>query len=163
MYTLSRFLFREKGLKGTGESDYYNPFNSNLVYVVQKRRGIPISLVCIYILIGRRVGLKIEGCNFPGHFLARTYFKDRLVLVDCFNGGQFLDEETILTMNQKEASSMVKKVIRAPTDAKTIMERVLLNLIRAYQEVDNAKNERLIRRLLNLLEGDAHPKKGQGE
>ena len=57
---LAEFLFKTKDLKGARE-DYYNPLNSNLVYVIKEKQGLPISLVCIYMLVGRRLGFHIEG------------------------------------------------------------------------------------------------------
>ena len=85
---LARFLFVEKGLKGA-EQNYYHPLNSNPIYAVKEKRGIPITLVSVYILVGRRAGLAIEGCNLPGHFMDRAMFEGKEFLVDCFHGGRF--------------------------------------------------------------------------
>jgi hypothetical protein len=52
--------------------------------------GNPISLCCLYRLLGQRFGLEIEGCNFPGHFLSRVTYRDKTWLVDCFNRGRFM-------------------------------------------------------------------------
>ncbi len=56
---------RESVLGGTETMDYGDPQNSNLVHVITRRAGLPISLACVYILVGQRMGLAIEGCNFP--------------------------------------------------------------------------------------------------
>jgi len=150
-YELADFLFKIKGFRGA-ESDYYNPSNSNLVYVIEKKRGIPISLACIYILVGHRLWLNIEGCNFPGHFLARTYLEDRIVLVDCFNGGEFLDEKAITDMNPPESSQTVREILRMEADSETIISRVLRNLIGAYQQSNDQENRDLMLHLLKGLE-----------
>ncbi|MCK5178142.1 MAG: transglutaminase family protein, partial [Candidatus Omnitrophica bacterium] len=94
---LAKFLFKEKKLRGD-ENDYYNPENGNLVYVITKKRGIPISLCAVYMLVGMRLGIRIEGCHFPGHFLARIDLDGRKVFVDCFSGGQIVDQKDLLNM-----------------------------------------------------------------
>lgn len=92
---LAQFLFNEVGIKGN-EKDYYNPQNSNLIYVINEKKGIPISMATIYILVGSRLGLKIEGCNFPGHFLAKFQSSGKDLYVDCFSSGQLIEEEGII-------------------------------------------------------------------
>ena len=89
---LSNFLFNFKKIRGERE-DYYNPFNSNLVYVIKEKKGLPISLACVYILTADRLSLDVKGCNFPGHFLAKTVVDGEDVFIDCFNGGKMLFEE----------------------------------------------------------------------
>ncbi|MFH1858611.1 MAG: transglutaminase-like domain-containing protein [Candidatus Omnitrophota bacterium] len=153
---LAEFLFHAKGLKGVPESDYFNPLNSNLVYVIEKKRGIPISLVCIYMLVGYRAGLDIEGCNFPGHFLAKTVVGGKTVLVDCFNGGEFVDEKRLVEMNP-EIAETIQEIIHTETSAEALMNRVLRNLIRAYQETDNLANSHLMLELLKMLERETTP------
>lgn len=143
---LADFLFRQKKLKGA-ESDYFHPQNSNLVYVIEQGRGIPISLVCIYMLVGQRLDLDIEGCNFPGHFLAKVSSFGRMVLVDCYGGGRIIEEDEILAINPG-ASDALHTVIHSYTNSTTIISRVLRNLIRAYYEAGEEKNSQL---MLDLL------------
>ncbi|MBI4436633.1 MAG: hypothetical protein HY590_04395 [Candidatus Omnitrophica bacterium] len=150
--TLADFLFKVKQLKGA-EEDYYNPQNSNLIYVIEKKRGIPISLACVYILVGHRLGLNVEGCNFPGHFLARIRPEGHTIFVDCFNDGTFLEEKEILAMNTDSFQSL-KEIFDADTDAETMMNRVLRNLVGAYQQAGDAANSYLMFELLNILERD---------
>lgn len=139
VFELSRFLFKVKALKGA-KLDYYNPRNSNLVYVIKEKRGLPISLASIYILVGHRLGLEIEGCDSPGHFLARTVSGDEMFLVDCFNGGRFLPEKDIEAVKERQ------------TDAVTIIARVLRNLINSFDEVDDLVNSRFMMELLEILD-----------
>ena len=151
-YQLADFLFKVKGLKGASESDYYHPNNSNLVFVIEKKRGIPISLAAIYILVGHRLGLNIEGCDFPRHFMARTYLGDKIFLVDCFRGGEFIDEKTILDGNSRELSRTIQNLIRREIDAETIIARVLANLINAYHQAGDQESRDLLLDLLKDLE-----------
>jgi regulator of sirC expression with transglutaminase-like and TPR domain len=137
--SLARFLFKEKGFRGS-ESDYYNPANSNLVYVIEKKRGIPISLACVYMLVGRRLGLEIEGCGFPGHFLARIRSGGRMLLADCFNGGRLLADSDM----ELSSSEAVREILRTRMSPERIVARVLNNLIRAYQLAESAENGQLM-------------------
>ncbi len=148
--SLAEFLFQVKGLRGA-ESDYYNPFNSNLVYVIEKKRGLPISLATVYILVGYRLGLRVEGCNFPGHFLARIFLNEKMILVDCFNGGRFMDPAEIDT--SIDAPEPIENILQREAEAESIVARFLNNLIHAYQQNEDEKNCQLMIDLLNLLQG----------
>ncbi len=146
---LAEFLFQGYGLRGAEQEDYYNPLNSNLVHVIEQRRGIPISLACIYILVGDRLGLKIEGCNFPGHFLAVASTKRQKVIVDCFNGGTFINEESLAAVN---AQVTRQDILRLQCDATTIIVRVLRNLANAYQHNGEEANAQLMIELQRGME-----------
>lgn len=150
VFKLSHFLFKAKELKGTHQN-YYNPYNSNLVYVIQEKQGIPISLVSIYILIGERLGLDIEGCNFPGHFLARVRSKDQTFLVDCFDGGRFLDQNDHLSAHTV-STQIIHDITQTPPDAMAIIARVLRNLVQAYQSSKDQENSDFMLELLKDLD-----------
>lgn len=139
---LARFLFKEKGLRGD-EFDYYSPQNCNLTYVICEKKGIPISLASIYMLVGRRLGLHIEGCHFPGHFLTRINHKGRRVFVDCFSSGQIIQPEDILGLRSDIQDGM-EEILEEKIEAEVIIRRVLANLIRAYQMLENAQMSELM-------------------
>lgn len=143
---LSHFLFEQKKIKGA-ENNYYHPDHSNLVYVIEQKRGLPISLACVYILVGNRLGLNIEGCNFPGHFLAKAITSEETFYVDCFNQGQILDEENFIALDEQSAE-ILKEILLVPADAQTIVRRVLSNLVHAYQHIGHQKNSLFFSRLL---------------
>lgn len=143
---LARFLFAVKEFKGASD-DYYNPQNSNLLYTLHSKKGLPITLVCLYVLTGERLGLKIEGCNLPGHFMARIRKDGGTYLVDCFNGGKILGKEDWARMG------LDSKFIFADTvKAQDILKRVLANLIRAYQLEGNKRNSILLTSLFKQME-----------
>jgi regulator of sirC expression with transglutaminase-like and TPR domain len=81
---LNRFLFLEEGFGGN-RSDYYDPRNSYLNEVLDRRSGIPITLSLVYIAVGRRLGLRVEGIGFPGHFLVKWRGEQELI-IDAFQG-----------------------------------------------------------------------------
>jgi hypothetical protein len=145
---LANFLFKEKGLKGVKE-DYYNPLNSNLEYVIKQKKGIPISLVLVYMLIGVRLGFKIEGCNFPGHFLAKILVDGEQVLVDCFNDGKLIFESDLYQISE-ESIEAVMHIVNSYTHSGTIIRRVVTNLINAYNQLDEKENSDLFNKLLDM-------------
>jgi regulator of sirC expression with transglutaminase-like and TPR domain len=67
---LNRYLFNDLGFCGN-DGDYYDPRNSYLNQVLERRTGIPITLSILYMEVGRRLGLRFEGVSFPGHFLVK--------------------------------------------------------------------------------------------
>src|SRR5436305_7105555 len=82
---LNRYLFDEQRFEGN-EADYYDPRNSMLHRVLERRTGIPITLSIVYIEVGRRAGLSVEGVGLPGHFIVRVLdVEGGKVLVDPFN------------------------------------------------------------------------------
>ncbi len=147
---LAWYLFREKGLEGARE-DYYNPLNSSLVHVIDRKRGIPISLCAIFILVGHRLNLDIEGCNLPGHFVARIYRDNRPAIVDCFNGGLVLTAEEQAELHLT-AYPEVGEILRLQCGAEDIVMRVLRNLINAYQLADDEDDVALMTELLQSTE-----------
>jgi hypothetical protein len=148
--TLARFLFKEKGIEGD-RSNYYHPHNSNLVYVIEARRGLPISLACIYMLVGHRLGFRIGGCNWPNHFYARVMIRHKLILVDCFNGGRMMDREAFLKV-QGPSKDAAESIVDEAASVDAIIARVLGNLVRAYQQISHEANSRLMLELLRDME-----------
>ena len=127
---LGRFLFETKGFKGA-ENDYYDPANSDLVQVIEKRKGIPISLACVFMLVGSRLDMDIAGCDVPEHFLTRATEGGREVIIDCFDGGRVLEAERLAQLELKYAPEFTR-LVRSTADPEAIVARVLRNLINAY-------------------------------
>lgn len=87
---LNQVLFVEEQLRGNTE-DYYDPRNSFLNDVLDRRLGIPITLAVIYMEVARRVGFPLFGVGMPGHFLLKHYDVDgRQTIIDCFESGKIL-------------------------------------------------------------------------
>jgi regulator of sirC expression with transglutaminase-like and TPR domain len=89
---LNRFLFRSKGFRGNTE-DYYDPRNSYLNEVLERRLGIPITLSLVFMEVGKRLGLRLEGVGMPGHFIVKCLHNGWEVFVDPFNQGEILLED----------------------------------------------------------------------
>ena len=129
-FGLAKFLFEEVGLSGNRD-DFYNPLNSNLVSIILSKRGIPISLVAVYMLVGRRLGLDIQGCNVPNHYLARVIHDKRIVLVDCFDRGRVVEADKLLARSPANLRQL--QVLRNGADPVRTVQRVLHNLNHAYR------------------------------
>jgi regulator of sirC expression with transglutaminase-like and TPR domain len=84
---LAQFLFEDRGFRGN-QDDYYDPRNSFLNDVLERRMGIPITLGLVMIEVGARAGIPLEGVGFPGHFLVRVVGTPEPVLLDPFFGGR---------------------------------------------------------------------------
>jgi len=85
-------LFEVEGFRGNQE-DYYDPRNSFLNDVLDRKTGIPITLSVLYMEVGRRIGLKIEGVGMPGHFIVKCKHNNTEIFVDAFGQGEILLEE----------------------------------------------------------------------
>ena len=88
---LSRFLFDDLGFAGN-QRDYYDPRNSYVNEVLKRRLGIPITLSLVYMEVGRRVGVSMQGVGLPGHFLMR-HAEEPGLFIDAFNGGLLLSRD----------------------------------------------------------------------
>jgi regulator of sirC expression with transglutaminase-like and TPR domain len=87
--TINKFLFIDLGFAGN-RTDYYDPENSYLNKVVDRRLGIPISLCLLYLCLARRLHLPVTGIGLPGHFLCRFQTSSEEIYIDCFNRGRLM-------------------------------------------------------------------------
>ena len=152
---LAEYLFGGRGqeacLRGNSK-DYYAANNSNLLWVLANGQGNPLSLSCIYILVGKRLGIKVEGCNFPGHFLARVEHEGQTWLVDCFNRGRFMLAEDV-AKHHPAANPSMEEIVHESATVETVVARVLRNLDEAFEREGNMTQRQVVRRLmLKLME-----------
>jgi regulator of sirC expression with transglutaminase-like and TPR domain len=89
---LNQVLFTEEQFHGN-QADYMNPENSFFNRVLEERTGIPITLSLLYIEVGRRVGIQIEGVGLPYHFMVRCRLPERNIYIDPFEGGLFFSQQ----------------------------------------------------------------------
>ena len=148
--TLARFLFETRGIKGA-EPDYYLPQNSNIRYVIESRRGIPISLSLVYVLVAQRLGYEATACNWPSHFLATTIYQGKRYVVDCFRGGRCVEADKFLNL-QGPSREAARALLEEDTPVEVVVGRVLTNLVRQYQFVEHFPNALLMVELLKDLE-----------
>ncbi len=129
---LAGFLADEVGLRGNAE-DYYDPRNSLLNEVLARGLGIPITLALVYMEVGRRAGVPLDGVGFPGHFLLRHSLRPAL-LFDPFDGGRPLTEEDCRGMLDRLSGGALAFDSRLlkPASPRHILIRMLNNLWRIY-------------------------------
>jgi regulator of sirC expression with transglutaminase-like and TPR domain len=128
---VSRVVFDQLGFRGN-EQDYYNPRNSLLPDVLDRKLGIPITLALVYCEVARRAGVNARGISFPGHFLVRVDSSgtDAYAVLDPFFGGRRLDDVALQKLLER-ASPNVKLAPGehlAPASHRTILVRMLINL-----------------------------------
>lgn len=157
--TLNAYLFEELGFSGNREH-YDDPRNSFLNEVLDRRLGIPISLAAVYLEIGRRAGLSLEGVNFPGHFLVRAPagpgdMDD--VIVDPFHAGALLSEvdcRHLLRQHVGEEAAFDHGLLATAT-RQHIVVRMLVNLKRLYVRMRSFPQARAIADLLLAVDPSA--------
>ena len=86
---LLAFLFEDEGFRGNAE-EYYDPRNSCLNDVLDRKLGITITLSVLTMEVGRRVGVEVDGVSLPGHFIVSANLGARRIFLDPFNGGAVL-------------------------------------------------------------------------
>lgn len=126
------YFFDELGFHGNAEN-YYDPRNSYLNDVIERRTGIPITLAALYCEVGRRAGLRAHGVGFPGHFLAKCLLPDGDVLVDCFNARTVSrdDCQALLDSFNPGGGEVTDEMLEIAS-ARDILSRMLHNLRRIH-------------------------------
>lgn len=130
---LNQYLYKELNFSGN-KNDYYNPRNSFLNDVLDRRVGIPITLSLVYLEIAKRIEFPMEGIGMPGHFLIRPQFKDVGIFVDAFHGGEVLfpqDCENLLSQIYQRPVE-IKEEFLQPIDKRSFVARMLTNLKGIY-------------------------------
>lgn len=141
---LNEYLFAELGF-AANEKDYYDPRNSCLNEVLDRRVGIPITLSLLYMEVGGRIGLPLQGVSFPGHFLVKCALPEGTVVLDPYAGGITLGIADLQKRLREVPGGEVSRVIVAgmlgAAAKKEIIGRLLRNLKAIYlrsQQFDRA-------------------------
>jgi regulator of sirC expression with transglutaminase-like and TPR domain len=153
---LNRYLFGERGFQGNAE-DYYDPRNSFLNEVIDRRLGIPITVSVIYIEVARRIGLPLQGVGMPGHFIVKHPGPEEDIYIDPFNRGRLLSREACEELVQQIYGEPVpfQETFLATVSKKQILSRLLSNLKAIYiQRQQYLKALSVVERLL-LIDADA--------
>jgi regulator of sirC expression with transglutaminase-like and TPR domain len=128
---LNHVLFEEEGYRGNRD-DYFDPKNSFLNEVIDRKRGIPITLSVLYIEVARRIGVELQGVGFPGHFLVKYADGREEIIIDPFNRGE------IRSLNE------VKRLLQELYGGRIAFHPGLL---------DGVRRKQILRRILNNLKG----------
>jgi len=130
---INQALFVEDEYRGNTE-DYFDPRNSYLNQVVERRLGIPISLSILYAAVAGRLGLRLDGVNTPLHFLLRVTDEEPALFVDPFHAGTILDRPGCERLLSELSGQQVRLGFEhfTPCNPSTVVTRMLRNLKRIY-------------------------------
>jgi regulator of sirC expression with transglutaminase-like and TPR domain len=142
---LNQFLFGDLGYTGNAD-DYYDPRNSYLNEVIDRRTGIPITLSVLYMELGRRIGLPLEGISFPGHFLVRLRLRGGMLVLDPFAGGEPQSEDELRQRLERviprdatggiPVRELPLEQFLEPASNRQILARILRNLKSIYRQAE---------------------------
>jgi len=156
--SLNNFLFDELGFSGD-DQDYYDPRNSYLNDVIDRRLGNPISLAVVQMELARRLGVPLQGVSFPGHFLVRLPLDEGIVVLDPFQKGRSLDAaelrrraRTHLDTHDIDDARLARML--EPASHRAILTRMLRNLKGVY--IEREQWDKALRCSDRLLTIDAH-------
>lgn len=148
---LNGVLFGEQGFRGDTEH-YFNPDNSYMDRVIDRRRGIPISLCCLYQFVARRLGLPVVGIGMPGHFLCRYQDVQGEWLIDAFHGGRLVTRsEARQRLAHFALSDADGAILLQPVTPRRCLQRMIANLHVIHQERRDVAESRRLQQYLVLL------------
>lgn len=150
---LSEYLFDEVGFSANQE-DYYDPRNSYLNEVLERRVGIPITLSLLYIEVGKRLEMDLEGVGMPGHFLVRVKSGPEDILVDPFHRGIIVSEQECASRLQQIVGDTVawdKRYVAGVSD-RELITRILRNLRAIYAAVNDHGRVSRVEEWINALQ-----------
>jgi regulator of sirC expression with transglutaminase-like and TPR domain len=130
---INRYLYEDLGFGGNSQN-YYDPCNSFLNDVLDRRTGIPITLSLVYLEIAKRLDFPMVGVGFPGHFLIRPDLEEIGIHVDCFDRGEILFEQDCQQRLQQLHGESVRLEPQFfhPVDPRQFLVRMLTNLKQIY-------------------------------
>lgn len=127
---INRVLFHDEGFRGNREH-YTDPFNSLLPQVLERRKGLPITLSIIYLLVAQRIGLELEPVGLPGHFVVGCYQEDEPFFIDAFEQGAFRTSEEIFAL-LRHNQLLPRPSDLSPTPVREVLCRCCRNLVEHY-------------------------------
>jgi regulator of sirC expression with transglutaminase-like and TPR domain len=135
---INEILFNVEKFKANTD-DYYNPLNSYLNVVIERKTGIPITLSVLYSAVAQVVGFKMHPVSFPAHFLVKHVLEDGSgeIIVDPFNGGRIMDDYSLKALLDQSFTRqnipLTHSLLEKATPAQVVI-RMLNNLKGSYYE-----------------------------
>jgi regulator of sirC expression with transglutaminase-like and TPR domain len=147
-----RYVYEDYGFSGNND-DYYDPRNSFLSDVIDRRTGIPITLAVVLIEVCRRAGVEVRGVSFPGHFLVRSDTPRGTILVDPFAGRPLTREElrALYARATSEDRDPPPRILE-PASKLQILARILNNLKNIYENRHDDERLRGVLERLHVVE-----------
>jgi regulator of sirC expression with transglutaminase-like and TPR domain len=147
--TINNYVFDELGFSGDQES-YYDPQNSYLNRVVDRRRGNPINLSLLYLLLARRLELPVAGIGLPGHFTCRHQSTSEEIYIDPFHHGKFLTKADCIQYLVSGSHGLQDEFL-APVSTRRILMRICSNLHQIYSQMELSQETTRLQRYLVAL------------
>jgi len=146
---INSYLFHELCFRGN-EKNYYDPENSYLNRVLDRRTGNPITLCLLYMLLGRRLRLPIAGIGLPGHFICRYQTSSTEIYVDPFNGGNFMTKADCVQY-LVQGNYGLKEDCLTPVTPRRMLLRSCGNLHQIYLQLEKVDETTRVQRYLVAL------------
>lgn len=145
----NEYLFQELGYAGNKEN-YYDPDNSYLNCVVDRRTGNPINLCLLYMLVAKRLQLPVTGIGLPGHFVCRFQSSAAEVYIDVFNEGRLLTKADCVQY-LVQGNFSIRDDYLSPISPRRMLLRICSNLHQVYSHLERAEEVNRIQRYLVAL------------
>lgn len=164
---LNYYLFNELRFVGNVD-DYYDPRNSYLNDVLERRTGIPLTLSILYLEVGKRLGLNLKGVSFPGHFLVKLSVKRGQLVLDPFIGGEAQSEAELRqrlaqVMPAGEAGKVPIDRFLNPASSRQVIARMLRNLKNIYLQAEQLEQAlAVMHRMLLVMPESAEELRDRG-
>jgi regulator of sirC expression with transglutaminase-like and TPR domain len=146
---VNEFIFGKLGFTGNMEN-YYDPDNSFLNTVLNRRTGNPVSLCLVYVLLMRRLGYPVSGVGLPGHSVCRFMTSTEEVYVDCFNLGKLLTRNDCIE-HLTRCKHDVRDEYLQPMTTRRMLARMCGNLEQIYIELKQTDDATRVQRYLFAL------------
>jgi regulator of sirC expression with transglutaminase-like and TPR domain len=146
---LNSHLFQGLGFTGN-EARYYDPDNSYINRVIDTRRGIPVSLSVLYLLLGQRLRLPVYGVATPGHFLIGFRPGPHVCYLDAYHKGRLLDLNEVRRMLLRSGYEFRPEYV-ARCSSRDILVRMMRNLISIYEKTGARDRAEMLAQLVEVL------------
>lgn len=139
--TINRVLFHENGFRSDAEH-HTDPLNCFLDQVLARRKGIPITLCIVYLLVARRLDLDLEPVSLPGHFVLGCYTEGLPFFIDALESGAFRSPDEIFDwLHARQIPAKITDL--APTPIREVLCLCCRSLAHHYETAGDAKHSRL--------------------
>lgn len=146
---INHALFVKEGFHGNVD-EYYDPDNSYLNRVIERRTGIPVSLSVVYLLIARRLQAPIFGVNLPVHFICQYRSPGETFLIDPFHHGRVITRAECIKLLQGSGITFEEHMLQ-PVPARKIIARMVRNLVLIHHQQEETAQAALLDRILKML------------
>ena len=146
---ISAYMAEEKGFSGS-EVEYYNSENHYLNKIMETKRGVPIGLSVVYLLVLKRLNLPVHGIGMPGHFIVRYDFGSKNLYADPSSGGKILSREDCRKISSQLGYDFKNEYLD-PVTNRQILERMLRNLVLVFEKQDQPVKVQAMIQCIDIL------------